>query len=93
MTTAGDNKVKERAHSEGTAPPDVRLLGDLVRFIAESEDVPANQRPYLVSALKRCCTLIGDGAVDLAADPKIVLRELDRLSPAKAGIVSNPLQT
>jgi integrase len=65
---------------------DIRVLSDLVRFLAVSPLVADKQRPFLVSAVKRCCDLIGKGASDIPADPKIILRELDQLSPAVAGM-------
>ena len=58
----------------------IRTLGELIQFVDET--VPASQKPFLRSAVNRARVLLGNGAEDILLDPKILLRQLDQLSPA-----------
>jgi hypothetical protein len=64
----------------------IATLGDLINFIDATESIPASQKPYLRSALNRARVLLGHGLADVRADLKAILRALDRLSPAMAGM-------
>jgi len=86
MTMGGDHKMQSQANSAIAGAADGWGLSDLVRFIANSPDVPERQRPYLVSALNRTRALLGAGALDIKADPRAVLGRLDSLSPAMVGL-------
>lgn len=57
-----------------------------MRFVAESSAVTASKRPYILSAVKRARDFLSNGAADLRDDPKIVLPQLDQISPAMAGM-------
>ena len=61
-------------------------LGDMPETIELSETIPERRKKYLCWALSRTITLIGNGVADVRADPKTVLRQLDQLSPAMAGL-------
>jgi hypothetical protein len=54
--------------------------------IAASDAIPASQKPYLLWALNRTIALLGSGLPDVRADPRTVLRQLDQMSPAMAGL-------
>ena len=62
----------------------ISTLGELIQFIEEG--TPASQKPYLRSALNRAKIILGNGAEDIRLDPKALLRRLDQLSPAMAGM-------
>lgn len=67
-------------------PRAIVTLGDLISFVNASESVPVSQKRYVRSALNRARVLLANGLTDVRADPKEVLRRLDRLSPAMAGM-------
>jgi integrase len=69
----------------------INTLGDLISFVEESAAIPAPQKPYLRSALRRARALLGNGLADVQADPKEVLRQLDCLSPAMVGMTPQSL--
>jgi integrase len=64
----------------------ISTLGELISFIEESGTVPASRMPYLRSALNRARMLLGQGLPDVQAEPKALLQQLDRLSPAMTGM-------
>jgi hypothetical protein len=59
---------------------------ELIRFAEESEVIPASRERDLRSALNRARTLVGNGLADVRAELKTILRQLDRISPAVAGM-------
>src|SRR5680860_96336 len=67
-------------------PLTIATLGDLITFVDGSGEIPALRKPHLRSALNRARALLGNGLADVRADPRDVLRQLDRLSPAMAGM-------
>src|SRR5688500_2830481 len=62
-------------------------LNGLGRWVEDSETVPASQKRYLRSAVKRARVLVADGAEDVRLEPKALLRWLDQLSPAMADML------
>jgi integrase len=79
-------------HNNATARPavsepgavKVTTLSELIALIDASESIPVFQKRYLRSALKRTKVLLGHGLADVNANPKDILRQLDRMSPATA---------
>src|SRR5437764_10935984 len=61
-------------------------LGDLADFVRGLSALSPSRRRDLVSALNRAREILSKGAMDVKADPKIVLPQLDRFSPAMAGL-------
>jgi integrase len=70
--------------SEFASP--VETLGELMALIENADDIPANKKRYVLSALRRTRALLGNGAADIKADPKMVLQRLAQLAPAMAGM-------
>lgn len=68
-------------------------LGEIREAIELSDTIPTRRKKYLCWALTRTIALIGNGVADVHADPKTVLRQLDQLSPARAGSVRDRLPT
>jgi hypothetical protein len=66
--------------------PKILALKGLISFIDAGASIPASQKRYLRSALNRAHVLAANGLADIRADPKDLLRRLDRLSPAMAGM-------
>ena len=64
----------------------IETLSELSTFIDASEEIPVSRKRYLRSALNRAEVLAGNGLAEVRADPKSVLRQLERLSPAMAGL-------
>jgi integrase len=60
-------------------------LGDLMTFTG-GMDLPAERKAELRSAIQRADELVGHGALDLPADAVPLLKKLDLLSPAMAGM-------
>ena len=79
-------------HNNKTASPPgpgvgtIMTLGEMREAIKASEAIPASRKAYLLWALNRTTALLGHGLPDVRADPKTVLRQLHRLSPAMAGL-------
>lgn len=78
-------------HNNGTlgppaGAPAIESMSDLASFIDEGDAVPAAQNRYLRSAVNRARILLGNGLADVPADPRTVLRQLNRISPAMAGM-------
>ena len=63
----------------------ISTLGDLRDYIAIC-DLPADTRSQLRSAIKRADELVGHGALDLPANPRLILERLEDWSPAMAGM-------
>lgn len=84
--TTGDHNNSSKLPVASSTPP-IATLGDLIRFIADCPTLPPRRRPYVLSALKRARELLGPGP-DVAADAKVVLQRLDRLSPAMSGMTA-----
>jgi integrase len=57
-----------------------------MREAIEAGDIPTARKKYLIWALNRTIALTGNGVADVRADPRTVLRQLDQLSPAMAGL-------
>lgn len=81
-------------HNNATSRPPVAeagvvkitTLSELIALIDASDSIPASQKRYLRSAVNRTKVLLGHGLTDVKADPKEILRRLDGLSPAMAGM-------
>ena len=86
MDNNGDHKGGKPVVFHDAEDAKILLFSELADFVAPCEEVSESERAYLLSALNRTAVLIGDGAADLPADPKVVLRKLERLSPAMAGM-------
>ena len=85
MDTPEHNNSKP-AGSFGRAKPDIETLGDLIEFVAGHSDLAPSKNRFLLSALRRARALLGNGQADVKAESKSVLQQLDRLSPAMAGM-------
>jgi integrase len=86
MSTVEHNNVTSGLPVSDPRSSTIVTLGDLMRFIDASESIPASQKRYLRSALNRARVLLANGLADVRADPKDVLRRLEHLSPAMAGM-------
>ena len=64
----------------------LQTLEDLIQFVAGLPSVPVSRKRYLLSALRRARQLLRNGAAEVRADLKFVLQQLERLSPAMAGM-------
>ena len=60
--------------------------GGAIRFVELSEAIPAHRKRSYKSALNRTRRLLGNGLADIRAEPKEILAQLDRRSPAMAGM-------
>ena len=83
MNTDVDHKTTCALRAEAAT---IVTLGEMRALIQASDAIPADRKAYLCWALNRTTTLIGNGVADVRADPKTVLRQLDQLSPAMAGL-------
>lgn len=63
----------------------ISTLGDLREFILTC-DLKPDKRNLIRSAIKRIDELVGHGALDLPADPRVIFPLLARVSPAMAGM-------
>lgn len=86
MDIGGHNNMTGSQSAALAAPWKVATLGDLIDLVAEAGDLPARKKAGVLSALRRARELLGQGAADLPANPRIILPRLDRLSPAMAGM-------
>ena len=68
----------------------ISTLGDLRDYIATC-NLPADKMSQLRSAIKRADELVGHGALDLPANPRLILERLEDWSPAMAGMSSGAL--
>jgi integrase len=64
----------------------IATLADLVALIRARETIPAATKPSLCWAVNKAIALLGHGAPDLRADPRVILRQLAQFSPAMAGL-------
>src|SRR3954453_3681669 len=64
----------------------ITTLTDLIRLVEASGAIPAHRKRSYKSALNTTRRLVGNGLVDLRAEPKDILRRLDLFSPAMAGM-------
>jgi integrase len=84
MATNDHNKP-----DKGTEPAvqwgEIQTLGDLRNYVL-SCGLPGARRDQIRSAIKRADELIGYGALDVAADAKLVLGKMEEFSPAMAGM-------
>ena len=64
----------------------IATLGDMCQAVKASDVIPAAHKRALCWALTRTIVWIGNGLPDVRADPRTVLRQLDQLSPAMAGL-------
>lgn len=71
-------------HTPVQGPAAVVTLADLVALIQASGTVPDARKPSLCWAVNKSIALLGHGAPDVRADPKVVLRQLGQYSPAMA---------
>src|SRR4051794_37431645 len=69
----------------------ITTVGELAAFIAASAEVPAALKPFLLSALNRVRLLLGQGQPDVSLEGGAILRRLERLSPAMAGMLPQSL--
>jgi integrase len=63
----------------------ILTFADLHSFVGAS-DMPSGKKRLILSALKVTDRLIGNGCLDLAADPDLVMRRLRDWTPAMAGM-------
>jgi prepilin-type processing-associated H-X9-DG protein len=65
-------------HNNATSGPPVSArrastivtLADVISLIKASEEIPADRKRYLCSALNRANVLLADGHADVRADPR-----------------------
>jgi integrase len=64
----------------------ISTLDELAGFVKESGIIPNSQRRYQLSAVNRVKVLVGNGLADVRLEPRAIFRQLDRISPAMAGM-------
>ena len=79
MSNSDHNKL-----GSGVSRP-ISTLGDLRDYVATC-DLPDDTKSQLRSAIKRADKLVGHGALDLPANPRLILERLEGWSPAMAGM-------
>ena len=69
----------------------ITTVGELAAFITASPEIPAALKPFLLSALNRVRLLLGQGQPDVSLEGGAILRRLEQLSPAMAGMLPQSL--
>jgi hypothetical protein len=86
MNTGDHNNATSTPPASEQGAVKVTTLSELIAVTDASDPIPVSQKRYLRSALNRAKVLLCHGLADVKADPKEILRQLDRLSPAMAGM-------
>lgn len=64
----------------------ITTIGELEQFIAGNSSIPDSVRPHLLWAVRRIRRHFGHGAPDFRLDPKALVKRLNQLSAASAGL-------